>query len=137
MARSASERPGCGTSAVNPPRLRYAFAGAEKLKEETRCEWSEDFGVRVFEGYCATETAPILSMNSPMQNRTGSVGKLAPGIEYRLDPVPGNDDGGRLWVKGPNVMRGYLLTDNPDADRDALNAYARDQGVAAIAVPSL
>jgi acyl-[acyl-carrier-protein]-phospholipid O-acyltransferase/long-chain-fatty-acid--[acyl-carrier-protein] ligase len=93
--------------------LRYAFAGAEKLKDETRRKWGEGFGVRIFEGYGATETAPILTMNSPMQNRTGSVGRLAPGIEYRLDPVPGIDEGGRLWVKGPNIMRGYLLASEP------------------------
>ncbi len=93
--------------------LRYAFAGAEKLKEENRRRWAEGFGVRIFEGYGATETAPILSMNSPMQNRTGSVGRLVPGIEHRLDPVPGIEEGGRLWVKGPNIMRGYLLASDP------------------------
>ncbi len=93
--------------------VRYVFAGAEKLRDETRRKWSEGFGVRIFEGYGATETAPILSMNSPMQNRQGSVGKLAPGIEYRLDPVPGIDEGGRLWVRGPNIMRGYLLASDP------------------------
>jgi acyl-[acyl-carrier-protein]-phospholipid O-acyltransferase/long-chain-fatty-acid--[acyl-carrier-protein] ligase len=93
--------------------LRYAFAGAEKLKVENRRQWAEGFGVRVFEGYGATETAPILAMNSPMQNRSGSVGRLMPGIEYRLDPVPGIEAGGRLWVRGPNIMRGYLLASDP------------------------
>lgn len=93
--------------------LRYAFSGAEKLKEENRRRWAEGFGVRIFEGYGATETAPILAMNSPMQNRTGSVGRLAPGIEYRLESVPGIDEGGRLWVKGPNIMLGYLLASDP------------------------
>ena len=93
--------------------VRYAFAGAEKLREETRRQWAEGFGVRIFEGYGATETAPILSMNSPMQNRSGSVGKLIPGIEYRLDPVPGIEEGGRLSVRGPNIMLGYLLADDP------------------------
>lgn len=198
--------------------VRYAFAGAEKLKEETRRQWTEGFGVRVFEGYGATETSPILSMNSPMQTRKGSVGRIVPGIEYRLDPVPGIDTGGRLWVRGPNIMSGYLLssepgrlqppkdgwydtgdivdvdedgfvfikgrakrfakvagemvsltavetmaselwpehrhavvtqpdqkkgeklvllTDNPDANRDAIVSYAREQGVATIAVPAV
>lgn len=198
--------------------VRYAFAGAEKLREETRRQWAEGFGVRIFEGYGATETAPILSMNSPMQNRAGSVGKLIPGIEYRLDPVPGIEEGGRLSVRGPNIMLGYLLasdpgrvqppeegwydtgdivvvdderfvfikgrakrfakvggemvslaavealagelwpdhrhavvarpdpkkgerlvllTDNPEADRDALATFAREQGVAALGVPAV
>ena len=93
--------------------VRYAFAGAEKLKDETRKLWGERFGVRIFEGYGATETAPVLSMNTPMQNRPGSVGCLVPGMEYRLEPMPGIETGGKLWVSGPNVMLGYLLADRP------------------------
>ena len=93
--------------------VRYAFAGAEKLKEETRRVWGERFGVRIFEGYGATETAPVLSMNTPMQNFPGSVGCLMPGIEHRLEPVPGIEQGGKLWVSGPNIMLGYLLADSP------------------------
>lgn len=89
--------------------IRYVFTGAEKLKDTTRQTWAERFGVRVFEGYGATETAPVLSMNTPMQNRRGSVGRLMPGIEHHLEEMPGIDEGGRLWVSGPNVMRGYLL----------------------------
>ena len=93
--------------------VRYAFAGAEKLKDETRNQWGQRFGVRVFEGYGATETAPVLTMNTPMQNQPGSVGRLMPAIKYRLEPMPGIDEGGRLWVSGPNIMRGYLLADKP------------------------
>ena len=93
--------------------VRYIFTGAEKLKDETRKLWSERYGVRIFEGYGTTETAPVLAMNSPMYNLPGSVGKLAPGIEHRLDPVPGIETGGRLMVRGPNIMLGYLRAENP------------------------
>lgn len=93
--------------------VRYVFAGAEKLREETRRLWSERYGVRIFEGYGATETAPALAMNTPMESCTGSVGRLMPGITHRLEPVPGIDDGARLLVSGPNVMRGYLFADAP------------------------
>ena len=93
--------------------VRYVFAGAEKLQDETRRIWSEKFGVRIFEGYGATETSPVLSANTPMENAVGSVGRLMPGMEYRLAPVDGIAAGGRLHVRGPNVMRGYLLADNP------------------------
>ena len=93
--------------------IRYVFTGAEKLKEETRKVWSERYGVRIFEGYGATETAPVLAMNSPMHNQVGSVGKLVPGIEYRLDAVPGIKEGGRLQVHGPNIMSGYLRIEDP------------------------
>jgi acyl-[acyl-carrier-protein]-phospholipid O-acyltransferase/long-chain-fatty-acid--[acyl-carrier-protein] ligase len=93
--------------------LRYVFAGAEKLDEETRKSWSEKFGVRIFEGYGATEASPALSTNTPMHNKSGTVGRLMPGIEYRLEEVPGITDGKRLFVKGKNIMKGYLLFDNP------------------------
>lgn len=93
--------------------VRYVFAGAEKLQEETRRVWAEKFGVRIFEGYGATETAPVLSANTPIDHAVGSVGRLMPGIRHQLQPVPGVAEGGRLFVHGPNVMLGYLLHANP------------------------
>ncbi len=93
--------------------VRYVFAGAEKLKDETRRIWSEKYGVRVLEGYGATETSPVISANTPMQNKGGTVGRLMPGITYQLEKVPGIDEGGKLMVRGPNVMKGYLLAKNP------------------------
>ena len=92
--------------------VRYVFAGAEKLKDDTRRVWTDKFGVQVFEGYGATETSPVLATNTAMDSRAGTVGRLLPGIEHALDPVPGVE-GGRLSVRGPNVMLGYLKHDNP------------------------
>jgi len=93
--------------------VRYVFAGAEKLQEETRRVWSDRFGVRIFEGYGATETSPVLATNTPMENMPGTVGRFMPGIQYQLEDVPGVETGGRLYVSGPNVMSGYYLHDNP------------------------
>jgi acyl-[acyl-carrier-protein]-phospholipid O-acyltransferase/long-chain-fatty-acid--[acyl-carrier-protein] ligase len=93
--------------------MRYVFAGAEKLQPETRRLWSEKFGIRVLEGYGATETSPVLAVNTPMHYRANSVGRFLPGIRYHLEPVPGVSAGGRLHVSGPNVMLGYLLPDSP------------------------
>ncbi len=94
-------------------RLRYVVAGAEKLSDAVRTTWFEKFGKRIFEGYGATETAPVLAVNTPMAYRTGTVGQFLPSIEYRLLPVPGISHGGALYVRGPNVMSGYYRFENP------------------------
>ncbi len=91
--------------------LRYLFAAAEKLQEATASLWSQRFGVRILEGYGATECSPCVAVNTPLEPRYGSVGKVMPGMEYRIEPVEGVDEGGRLFVRGPNVMAGYLNSD--------------------------
>jgi len=94
-------------------KLRYVVAGAEKLNEEVRKTWMEKFGIRILEGYGATECAPVLAVNTPMAYRSGTVGPLLPGLEPKLESVPGIPQGGLLSVRGPNVMLGYYLYDNP------------------------
>jgi len=94
-------------------RIRYALAGAEKLTDNVRRAWSEKFGIRLLEGYGVTECAPVVAVNTPMQNRSGTVGKVVPGLETRIEPVEGIPEGGILHVRGPNVMLGYLLHDQP------------------------
>jgi len=91
--------------------LRYLFAAAEKLQEATALAWAQKYGVRILEGYGATECAPCVSVNTPLEPRYGSVGRLLPGLEYKLELVEGVADGGRFFVRGPNVMKGYLNTD--------------------------
>jgi acyl-[acyl-carrier-protein]-phospholipid O-acyltransferase / long-chain-fatty-acid--[acyl-carrier-protein] ligase len=93
--------------------LRYVFAGAEPVRAETRQVWAERFGKRLLEGYGVTECSPVIAVNTPMHYRAGTVGRLLPLIEARLEPIEGIDAGARLWLRGPNVMAGYLLADEP------------------------
>ncbi len=93
--------------------LRYLFAGAEKVQDATAAIWAQRFGVRVLEGYGATECSPVIAANTPLQPRPGTAGRLMPGMDYRLVPVEGVAAGGRLLVRGPNVMKAYL---NAEAD---------------------
>ncbi|MEE2566578.1 AMP-binding protein [Hyphobacterium marinum] len=93
--------------------LRMAVCGAERVRDETRSLVRRQFNLEILEGYGATEAAPVVAVNQPGRNRPGTVGRLMPGMEGRLEPVEGIDRGGRLMIRGPNIMQGYIYTTNP------------------------
>jgi len=93
--------------------LRLAVCGAERVRDETRQIVKRKYSIEILEGYGVTETAPVAAANQPGANRHGSVGKLVGGMEMRLEPVEGIPGAGRLFVKGPNVMLGYISPDAP------------------------
>ena len=92
--------------------LQFIVCGAEKVRDETHNLVVERFGpIPVLEGYGATEASPVVAVNKPTDNRRGTVGGILPGVETRLEPVPGIARGARLYVRGPNIMAGYLDAD--------------------------
>ncbi len=93
--------------------LRFAVAGAEPVKADTRRIWRERFNAEIIEGFGLTEAAPVVSVNTATHSRDGTVGRLLPGMRMRLEPVEGIPEGGRLWLQGPNVMLGYMTADQP------------------------
>lgn len=106
--------------------LTFVVCGAEKVRDETHNLIHDKFGpIPLLEGYGATECSPVIAVNQPNDNRRGTVGGLLPGMEVRLDPVEGIPGGGRLLVRGPNVMSGYL---RPDGGLDPLEGGWHDTG---------
>lgn len=94
--------------------LRFIVCGAERVKDETRQMMASRFNVPIVEGYGATEASPVIAVNTPdANNRPGTVGRFLPGIEWKLESIPGIEGGGRLHVRGPNLMAGYVRVDAP------------------------
>ena len=93
--------------------IRLMYSGGEAAKADTRSMWMEHSGVRMMEAYGSTECSPVMTANNGIFNKFGSIGKLLPGMQYKIEPVDGIETGGELCVKGPNVMLGYYMPDNP------------------------
>ncbi|MGE0595112.1 MAG: AMP-binding protein [Hyphomonadaceae bacterium] len=93
--------------------IQLMVCGAERVKPETRELYMERFGVELLEGYGATEASPVIAVNIPGANKHGTVGTFLPAMEWRLEAVPGIEGGQKLFVRGPNVMRGYLDPTKP------------------------
>ncbi|MCM1324858.1 MAG: acyl-[ACP]--phospholipid O-acyltransferase [Acetobacter sp.] len=103
--------------------VKYAVVGGEKLKDQTYNLWMDKFGVRLLEGYGTTETSPVLCINTPMHRKSGSVGRLLPGVKYKLEPVSGIEEGGKLLVSGDNIMQGYMKADAPEKLQPPVNNW--------------
>jgi len=102
---------------------RIAIVAGEPMKEETSRLYFEKFGLRLLEAYGATELSPACTINSFMNFRSGTVGRLLPGMEYRLEKIEGVEDGGELFVRGSNVMKGYIRPELPGVVQPLENGW--------------
>ncbi len=93
--------------------LRLAVCGAERVRDETRAYVRRKCGISLLEGYGVTEASPVIAVNRVETDRPGTVGQLMSGMQARVEPVPGISGAGELYVKGPNVMLGYIKPDAP------------------------
>jgi len=93
--------------------IRRVISGGEKLGDDVARAWEEKFGLRIYQGYGATECAPVIALSTPGCFKPGTVGPLLPGVDYRIEQVEGIERGGVLHLKGVQVMLGYYLYDNP------------------------
>lgn len=93
--------------------VRLMVCGADKCPDALRAEFLDKHGITLYEGYGATETSPVIAVNTPDHNRPGSVGKVLPEVQVRIEDYDTGEDccpgkTGRIMVKGDLVMKGYL-----------------------------
>jgi acyl-[acyl-carrier-protein]-phospholipid O-acyltransferase/long-chain-fatty-acid--[acyl-carrier-protein] ligase len=98
---------------VDFSRMRHVISGGEKLSPDVARIWMDKFGVRIMEGYGSTECGPVIALSTTAAFRRGAVGRFLPGMDYRIEPIQGIDQGGALHVRGPNLMLGYYTNQNP------------------------
>ena len=103
--------------------VRYIFAGAEKITSDTKNIYFEKFGVRILEGYGATETSPVVCLNTPRSNKFNTIGQILPRITYKIEKIKNISEGGSLLVKADNVMKGYLDLKNPERVKEREEYY--------------
>ncbi len=103
--------------------LRIMVAGADKCPDALREGYMQKHGVTLLEGYGATETSPVVSVNSHENNKPGSIGKVLPNVQVRIEHLDTGEECkpkeiGKILVKGDNVMKGYY--DDPELTADAI-----------------
>lgn len=112
---------------LEAPELIYISAGGSPLDSDTKVRVEAAFGLTLHNGYGLTEASPTISQTRIDDRYTSStVGRVLPLLEYRLEPLidsgndePSGDEVGELWVRGPNIMKGYFR--QPEATRATLN----------------
>jgi long-chain acyl-CoA synthetase len=92
-------------------RVKVFISGGAPLGREL-AEWFATVGIRIHEGYGLTETSPVIAVNTPVNHRIGTVGKILPNLETRIA------EDGEILVRGPSVFKGYW-----NRPEETLNAF--------------
>ncbi|MGI6655784.1 MAG: AMP-binding protein [Desulfobulbus sp.] len=94
--------------------LHHVLAIGAAPETALQHQWCEQFGLRLLHGYSCTTAAPLVALNTPIQYRAGTVGRLLPGLSARIVPTPGAPlGGGRLQIRGPGLISGLLSPEAP------------------------
>lgn len=120
--------------ALSAPRLRVAQSGGAPLTAALKSEFEEAFGLPLQNGYGMTEAAPsICQTRLEAPRRDCSVGMPIPGVEVRLHGAEQNPAGvGEIWVRGPNVMKGYYRAPQASAEAVTPDGWLRTGDLARI-----
>ncbi len=127
-----------GVKALDFSALKLTFSGGMALQPEVAEDWERLTGCRVCEGYGLTEASPVVTVNPPLAIQPGTVGLPLPGTELRItddsgNPLPpGGEASGELWLRGPQVMQGYLHQDAETADVLDADGWLRTGDIACI-----
>ncbi len=103
--------------------VRLAISGGDALPSGVREAYRQRFNRDLLDGYGLTETSPVISVNTPAGNRPGTVGRVLPGVQVRIQGEAGTLQAGKegeVQVQGPNVMSGYY--NRPEENRMAFTA---------------
>ncbi|TNF05447.1 MAG: long-chain fatty acid--CoA ligase [Gammaproteobacteria bacterium] len=116
--------------------LKFTISGGSALATGTSNDWFDKTGCRISEAYGLTEASPVVSLTPSPGGKQGAVGIALPGTEIKIADEDGNplavDDHGELWVRGPQVMQGYLHFQEETAKTVTADGWLKTGDIASV-----
>ena len=134
IAIALAKHPAVGEADLSS--LRFILSGAAPLGAELADAVAERVGCPVMQGYGMTELSPVSHMVDPesSKGRGGQIGPAVADTESRVvDPETGEDaERGELWVRGPQVMKGYLNNEEATSETIVADGWLRTGDIAVV-----